>query len=51
MSPEAKFHGGWHIPMTSETAGPSNKPLNLTVPPQGHRSIIEELATCGGPAG
>jgi hypothetical protein len=30
---------------------PSNKPLHLTVPPQGHRSIIEMPDACGGPAG
>jgi hypothetical protein len=28
-----------------------NKPLNLTVLPQGNRSIIPALGTCGGPAG
>jgi hypothetical protein len=36
-----------------ETKGrpPSNMPLNLSIPPQGHRSIIETLGTCGGLAG
>jgi len=28
----------------------SNKPLKLTVPPQGNRSIIEKPDACGGPA-
>jgi len=30
---------------------PSNKPLNLSVPPQRNYSIIGRPATCGGPAG
>ena len=33
------------------TRTPPNKPLNLSVPPQWHRSIIEPPGACGGPAG
>jgi hypothetical protein len=28
-----------------------NKPLNLSVPPQGNRSMIEGPGACGGTAG
>jgi hypothetical protein len=27
------------------------QPLNLTVPTQGHRSIVEAPGACGGPPG
>jgi len=47
----ADLPDAWRKQHRFRSVATPNQPLNLSVPPQRHRSIIEGPGTCGGPAG